>query len=141
MITAMRNYISDWEKLEAKAKLNVEYLPSDPVNYSLMEEPLSDLGRGVGVVRQFLNGKAIKEYRVRLLRVAHYEEPTATNIGNSRFMRDFEAWIDKNNKTKQFPEIEGILSIETTTNGYIESVSNDQTEAVYTVGLRITYIN
>ena len=140
MIEAMRNFIDEYEELEKRALLNVEYLPSKPINYSIVEEPLVDIGKGVGVVAHYGNGTQIREFRVRLLRNAYYEEEVSVNIGNSRFMKDFEEWIETCNKTKQLPNIENILSIETTTNGYIQNVANDQTHAVYSVGIRITYL-
>ena len=140
MIEAIRNFIDQYEELEKKALLNVEYLPSGPTNSSIMEEALADIGKGVGVVSRYGNGMMIKEFRVRLLRNAYYEEPVETNIANSNFMKDFEAWIRTCNKNENYPNIDGILSIETTTNGYIQSVANDQTHAVYSVGLRVTYL-
>lgn len=140
MIKAFRDYLLDYEKLEVDAKLNVEYLPAGPVHYTIVEDPLIDIGKGVGVVNHYHNGSKVKEFRVRLLRSANYDEPTAVNIANSQFLKHFEKWIEDNNKNKIYPNIDGILSIETTTNGYIESVANDQSHAVYTVGLRITYL-
>lgn len=140
MIKAMRDFIREYQDLESKALVNVEYLPKGPINYSIMEEALVDAGKGVGVVKSFMNGTKIKELRYRLLRNADYEQAVATNIANSKFMEDFSKWIIKCNKEGKYPVINGVLSIETTTSGYIESVANDQTHAIYTVGLRVTYL-
>lgn len=136
MITAIRNYIMGYEKLESTALLNVEYLPSKPTNYTIVEEPMED----DGVIKRFVANKQLKEYRVRLLRTTHYEQPIATNVSNSTFMKEFSEWIYDNNQTKNLPSISGIQSIRITGNGRLEAVAEDQSHAIYSVGLAIRYI-
>ena len=136
MIEAVRNYIGLFEDIEPSDPINVEYLPSEPTSYSLVEEPLFN----GGVLNTFLNGIQRKEFRVQLQRVTHYEEPVATNISNSKFMKRFESWIQDNNKNRVFPAIEGIQEVKITTSGYLQAVSSDQTHAVYVVSLQFIYI-
>lgn len=132
MIAAVRKYIRKYEHLEKTALLNVEYLPSKPINYSLMEEPSITLS-------QFLNGDKLVEYRIRLMRITSYEEPVAINVENSKFMQDFSKWISDNNKNKVLPNINGIQSMNIITPGTLTAVADDGTSAVYTVvlGFRI----
>ncbi len=136
MISAVRTFINGYESLEQTALLNVEYLPSNPVNYTIVEEVMEN----DGVVREFVGGAQLKEYRVRLLRTTHYEQPTTTNIANSTFMRNFEEWIRSNNKSKNLPSINGVQSIRITSSGYLQAVAEDQTHAIYSVGLAVRYI-
>jgi len=132
----IRKFIRGYTDIERKTLVNVEYLPKTPISYSIVKEPSLE----GGVIRSFISGKKLKEIRVRLLRNAHFEEPVATNIANAKFMDDFENWIDACNKEKQLPNITGIQSVEITTVGYLNAIAENQTSAVYGVGLRFTYI-
>lgn len=141
MIRKIREYIELYESIEENERINVEFLPAKPTSYSLVEEPLFNNGKGVGVLRKFLDGKTKREYRVQLQRVAHYEEMVDTNIDNSNFMKSFQKWIEENNKNKIFPEIDGMQKVNLTTNGYIQAVSEGQDLAIYVVGLQFIYID
>lgn len=136
MISALRNFIINYAELEQTALLNVEYLPSTAINYTIVEEPVQE----DGIIRSFVGGAKLKEHRFRLLRTTHYEQPSATNISNSTFMRDFEAWINSQNNDGQLPSIAGIQDIRITSKGRLEAVADDQSHAVYGVGLGIRYI-
>lgn len=139
MIDKVRDFILEYQELEQNP-VNIEYLKPSAVSYSLMEEALFDAGRGVGVIRHYGNGQKLKEYKVRLLRVADYEEVIETNVENSNFMREFGEWIEQKNDLKELPDIDGIQSVNIYAGGSLEAVAQDQLSAVYGIGLRFVYL-
>lgn len=140
MIEKIEKYIKTFEPIGEDARFNLEFLPDESVAYSLVEEPSFNNGKGIRVVKHYGNGMKLKELSVQLQRVTDYEELKQTNLDNSKFMKDFESWIDNNNKNRILPEIQGIQNVEITTSGYIEAVSADQAHAVYVVSLKFIYL-
>lgn len=136
MIKKIADYLSEFEEIEKKSKINIEYLPKEPTSYSIMEEAMVN----GGLIRKSITGNKLKQKIVTLLRTTEYEEPIATNIDNSNFFRNFEKWIENNNEKRIFPNIDGVQSIEIISSGYLQGVSQDQTSAIYGVGIKIIYL-
>ena len=134
MIEKVREYITTCPHLEEFVSVNVNYLVDKIKAYSVKE--------GVGynpVLKKDILGNEECQFQFMLDAKLQWNEEIANNIDNSVFFEKFSNWLRENNKTKIFPQVEGI-EIETigaTTNGYIFATNAD--EAIYRISCIMKY--
>lgn len=132
MIEAIREYIATCPYLDELVPVNVDYITDNVKSYSVNE------GAGYDpVLSKDILGNEECQYQFNFDAKLYWNEEQQNNIENSTFFEDFSNWIRTNNSNKEFPQIDGISSIEVTTNGYIMDTATD--EAIYRIGLIIKY--
>ena len=106
-IEKLRTYlINVINELKAKwGELNVDYLSSEPNNYSLDKIPMET------TVETWITGTELHRDVYSLRSRMNYSADTMSNIENVGFFERFENKIFKNNWEKNFPDIDGIQSI------------------------------
>lgn len=106
-IEKLRTYlINVINELKAKwGELNVDYLSSEPNNYSLDKIPMET------TVETWITGTELHRDVYSLRSRMNYSADTMSNIENVGFFERFENKIFKNNWEKNLPDIDGIQSI------------------------------
>ena len=138
IIESVRKYILSCPHLEELAKVNVNYLPKDSVNYSIEEVP-SQTG---SVIKRYVDGTTEREFNFVLAAIFDYSEDLQTNIENSGFFENFQEWIEENDLNGIYPELkEGLepISLDVTTTGYLFYVPEKTDRAIYQIQLKLIY--
>ena len=127
----IKEYIESCPLLEGD-KINVDYLEDDIYSYSIDRTPVQP------VVKKFNDGCGGK-YQIAFdfTVTAPISSRVVTNLANSKFGEDFIAWIETQNRLKNFPEIEGAFSIECTSPSYV--LQKTETTAIYIIQMNFTY--
>ena len=112
--------------------MGVDYLEDTAAAYSIHPYLNSS-----PVIRKYTDGGALKQYPFYFQSTEIYSSDAVDMIENSGFYEDFEKWIKDQNDAKNFPEIEGIQSIEAMSNGFLYDESGSV--AIYQIQCRITY--
>lgn len=134
MIESIRDYFMTCDLLDEYAKLNVDYLGLDAIEYSIDTVPSET------VIKKYVDGGALKQYLFVFGSREFYGADVVQNMANSGFYQDLSDWIRKQNALKHFPVLEGNkkpVSIEVVTSGYLYSA--DDNLARYQIQLRLTY--
>ena len=103
-------------------ELNVDYLSSDPNNYSIDRMPTSS------VVETWITGAELHRDVYSLRSRMNYSADTMSNIENIGFFELFEKKIRIKNENKQLPLIDGIQSIRCLNTASIRSVETNTCE-------------
>lgn len=120
--------------LEGNRRINVDYLPNNPVEYSIDAIPSNT------VVKKYTGGGAIKQFIFVFASKEYYGSDVLTNIENSGFYEDLSNWIETKSKRGELPQLSKgreSISIEVLDSGYLFQVDEDM--ARYQMQLRLTY--
>lgn len=138
IIESIRDYILKCPYLEDLAKVNVNFLPRDPNNYSIEEVP----SQSGSVIKRYLDGTTEREFNFIFACIFDYSEDLQINIENSGFFENFQEWIEENNLNGIYPALkEGLEpnSLTVTTTGYLFYVSEKMDRAIYQIQLKLIY--
>lgn len=113
-------------------RINVNYLDEDPTSYSIEEIPCKP------VLKKYVDGSTVNQYQFVFCSRESYSSDILDNIDNSGFYENFAEWINQKNRAKDLPNIEGIISINVVTNGYLVQTTEDKCR--YQIDLMITYL-
>lgn len=120
--------------LEGNRRINVDYLPNNPVEYSIDAIPSNT------VVKKYTGGGAIKQFIFVFASKEYYGSDVLTNIENSGFYEDLSNWIETKSKRGELPQLSKgreSISIEVLDSGYLFQADEDM--ARYQMQLRLTY--
>ena len=131
MIDKVREYMSKCPYLDEYAELNVEYLVDKVKAYSINENAGYN-----PILNKFLCGSE-RQFLFTFDSKLRWNEDIQNNIDNSKTFENIRNWLEKNNKNKIFPDIEGIDEIGATTNGYI--FATNANEAIYRIQCYLNY--
>lgn len=133
MIEAIRKYLGSCPVLDG-GKLNVDFLPQNAATYSVDVVPTTP------VVKRYLDGSSVRQFLFVFATRAFYGEHIRQQLDNLCLFEAFEEWVDKQNRTKTFPDLgEGrtVQKLEVTTSGYIFAPETDT--ARYQIQCRLSY--
>ena len=83
-------------------KLNVDYLKDKPQSYSIDRTPVTPQ------IQKFVDGNGGKrQIAFDFTVTAPISSQAIVNLANSKFCEDFMEWIEKQNRMKNLPNIEG----------------------------------
>ena len=133
IIDKVREYISTCPYLDEYAELNVEYLADNVNTYSINESAGYN-----PIFSKDILGNEDCQFLFTFDSKLCWNEDIQNNIDNSKFFEDFRNWLEENNNNKIFPDIKGIYSIKTLTDGYI--FATNANEAIYRIQCEIKYI-
>lgn len=120
--------------LENNKRINVDYLPNSPVEYSIDAIPSNT------VVKRYIGGGALKQFVFVFASKEYYGSDVLTNIENSGFYEDLSDWIETKSKRQELPKLSKgreSISIEVLDSGYLFQADEDM--ARYQMQLRLIY--
>lgn len=134
IIDSIRKYFLKCPLLDELARLNVDYLGVEPVEYTIDSQPTTP------IIKQYTDGGALKQYTFVFGSREYYGADVLQNIENSGFFERFAAWVEEQSKQGNLPELENgkkAISMEVLTSGYLFSANEDN--ARYQIQCRLIY--
>lgn len=133
IIQALQEYLQACPLL-AGARLNVDFLPSRPLEYMISPSPVDE------VLRTYAHGSSLRQYVFVLASKSPVDEGVAQNLTNSGFYEKLAAWMENQTRRRTFPALpEGKtpVSIQAMSTGYLMSATG--TEGQYQIQCRLVY--
>lgn len=115
-------------------RINVDYLPNNPVEYSIDAIPSNT------IIKRYTSGGAMKQFIFVFASKEYYGSDVLTNIENSGFYEDLSNWIETKSKRQELPQLSKgreSISMEVLDSGYLFQADEDM--ARYQMQLRLTY--
>lgn len=134
IIKEIRKYFLKCPLIDEHAKINVDFLGVDSVEYTIDPVPADSL------IKKYVDGGKLKQYLFVFGSREYYGDDTLQNMDNSGFYQVFSEWIEEQNEIGNLPKLNGdkqALKIETLTSGYLFDAS--EKNARYQIQLRLTY--
>lgn len=135
-ISKLRNYLIEILNSlleDNKYVINANMLDKNPNNYSINRIPT------MTKINSWIIGteekKDVYSFRSRM----EHSSDVMENLKNIGFFEEFENLIYKNNREKNFPDIENIESIECLDCGSLININTNT--AIFNVQIQITYLN
>lgn len=136
IIESIRDYLLKCPYLNELAKVNVDFLPEDPMTYSIEQTPSEP------VIKKYLDGTTDRQITFVFACRMFYSDELINNINNSGFFEKFQDWLFDNSEEGILPKLEdGMIPdrIEAISSGYLYDISGDLTNARYQVQCRLLY--
>lgn len=134
IIDSIRDYMLNCPVLDAYAKLNVDFLGTQPTEYTIDSQPTTS------IVKQYVDGSAIKQFVFVFGSREYYGPDVLQNIENSGFYEELSEWFDEQSKTGNLPTLKNgkkAIKIEALTTGYLFDATEDN--ARYQIQARLIY--
>ncbi|MFO3716121.1 hypothetical protein [Anaerococcus cruorum] len=135
IIESIRDYFLTCPYLKDDARLNIDFLGDDYIEYGIYTEPT------VPVLKKYVDGDELKQFNFIFAIRSPMSGDLITQLENSAFFDNLIEWVQLQNKNKNFPEIEGNrypIKMEINNNGYISSNNTDN--AVYQIQMSLKYM-
>lgn len=134
VIESIREYFDSCPLLKADAKLNLDYLGLEDVEYGIYSEPVNPL------IKRYVDGDELKQHTFVFAVKNLMSDSYITQLENISFFDKFIQWIEENNKQRKLPKLEGkrqAQRLEILTNGYL--IAQDEGKAQYQIQMRLIY--
>lgn len=134
IIKDIREYFLSCPLIDYNAKINVDYLGVDAVEYTIDGVPTTD------IVKQYVDGGTVKQFVFVFGSREYYGPDTLQNMENSGFYQAFSEWIQEQNNLGRLPLLSGgktSIKLETLTSGYLFDASEES--ARYQIQARLLY--
>lgn len=131
-IEAIRQYFMDCPLLDADARINVNYIGVEPLEYIIYSDPMDP------IYKRYSDGGVIKQYGFTFATLNYHSPEVIQQLENSGFYEDFSRWIEENNEKGVLPEVDGAQRIEVLTNGYLLNAEADRGQ--YQIQLKLLYL-
>ena len=134
LIAAVREWLQNYEGL-AGGRLSVDFLPEEAKAYSIDSVPTTE------VVKKYLDGSSVRQFLFAIASREFYSDDLAQNIDNHAFYEGLSAWLEKQRKLHNLPELgdnRRAQTIEVSSTAYPFIVDEHGT-ARYQLQLRMTY--
>jgi hypothetical protein len=134
VIESIREYFDNCPLLKADAKLNLDYLGLEDVEYGIYSEPVNPL------IKKYVDGDELKQHTFVFAVKNLMSDSYITQLENISFFDKFIQWIEENNKQRNLPKLEGkrqAQRLEILTNGYL--IAQDEGKAQYQIQMRLIY--
>ena len=134
IISAIQTYIKDYTSLKSGAPVWVDYLGSEPTEYSIVPLP------GGRIIEEYINGNSLRSYPFAFQSM----ESTADDLerlGTQGFFEAFADWLEQQTESGDLPTLgagQTAESIETTGWGYLFQQGESQT-GVYQIQCLLVY--
>lgn len=130
-IKAIRSYFDKCPLLDSEARINIDYIGTDAIEYAIYSEPIDP------IYKKYVDGGMIKQFGFTFTTLNYYSAELMQQLENSGFYEEFQRWIEDNNEKGVLPDVHGALKIEILTNGYLIDAEIDQ--ARYQIQLKLIY--
>ena len=134
VIESIREYFDSCPLLKADAKLNLDYLGLEDVEYGIYSEPVNP------VIKKYVDGDELKQHTFVFAVKNLMSDSYITQLENISFFDRFIQWVEQNNKQRKLPKLEGkrqAQRLEILTNGYL--IAQDEGKAQYQIQMRLIY--
>lgn len=134
VIESIREYFDNCPLLKADAKLNLDYLGLEEVEYGIYSEPVNP------VIKKYVDGDELKQHTFVFAVKNLMSDSYITQLENISFFDRFIQWVEQNNKQRKLPQLEGkrqAQRLEILTNGYL--IAQDEGKAQYQIQMRLIY--
>ena len=99
--------------LEELSNINVDFLPEDPLTYSIEQTPSEP------IIKRYLDGSTERQITFVFACRMFYSDELINNINNSGFFEKFQEWLFENSENDILPELDkGLIPYK------IESISS-----------------
>jgi len=135
IIESVRDYFLECPYLEDEARLNIDFLGDDPIEYGIYSEPSNQL------IKRYVDGDELKQFNFIFTTRTAMSGDLVTQLENSAFFDKLIDWVYQQNKNKNYPKIEGNrhpIKLEILSNGYVSSSNVDT--AVYQIQMSLRYM-
>lgn len=133
IIEAVRKYLQTCPLLKG-GTLNVDFLPPEAATYSVDVVPVKP------VLKTYMDGSSQRQFLFVLATRTYYGEFIRQQLDNLCFFEEFAEWLDKQNRTRSFPDLgdgRNARKLEVTTSGYVFAPDTDT--ARYQIQCRLSY--
>lgn len=130
-IEAIREYFNKCPVLDEDARINIDYIGNEVVEYAIYSEPINP------IYKKYVDGGTIKQFGFTFTTINFYSAKLLQQLDNSNFFEDFQKWIEENNKNNILPLVKGAIRIEILTNGFLLDAEADK--AKYQIQLKLIY--
>jgi len=131
MIEKIRKYFIENDIIDENSRINVDFLGEEPTEFALIPIIVNP------ILEKYIDGSSLRQFQFQLLSCNYYGADVMQNITNSTFYEELYKMIEKYNRLKKLPDIDGIESIECLNSG---GIVNAQTNtARYSIQMKITY--
>lgn len=134
VIESIREYFDSCPLLKADAKLNLDYLGLEDIEYGIYSEPVNP------VIKKYVDGDELKQHTFVFAVKNLMSDSYITQLENISFFDRFIQWVEQNNKQRKLPQLEGkrqAQRLEILTNGYL--IAQDEGKAQYQIQMRLIY--
>ena len=135
IIESIRDYFLDCPYLEDEARLNIDFLGDDPIEYGIYSEP------SLTTIKKYVDGDELKQFNFVFATQTTMTGDLVTQLENRSFFDGLIEWIWQQNKNKNYPSLEGkrySIKMEVVNNGYISTAN--ATNAVYQIQMSLKYM-
>lgn len=98
IIEAVRKYLQTCPLLKG-GTLNVDFLPPEAATYSVDVVPVKP------VLKAYMDGSSQRQFLFVLATRTYYGEFVRQQLDNLCFFEEFAEWLDKQNRTRSFPDL------------------------------------
>lgn len=133
LIESIRKFILACPFLQ-DGRVNVDYIGED-MGYSIDPLPCDP------IVQRYTDGGVKKQFQFAFTSQEEYDQDARINIENSGFFQKFAEWLEEQDFTGSFPELEEgkiPVSLETLYSGYLYDVNG--VKAKYRIECRLIYV-
>jgi len=134
VIESIREYFDNCPLLKEDAKLNLDYLGLEDVEYGIYSEPVNP------IIKKYVDGDELKQHTFVFAVKNLMSDSYITQLENISFFDRFIQWVEQNNKQRKLPQLEGkrqAQRLEILTNGYL--IAQDEGKAQYQIQMRLIY--
>lgn len=135
IIESIRDYFLECPYLKDDARLNVDFLGDNPIEYGIYSEPTNVL------IKRYVDGDELKQFNFIFATRTSMSGDLITQLENSAFFDKLVEWVYEQNKDKNFPKLEDNkypIKIEINNNGYVSSSEADN--AIYQIQMTLKYM-
>ena len=132
MVEKLKNYFMEHVQLASEFKnILVDFLGEEATTYTIEPIPVET------IITPYTDGGSRRQFVFQFGSREFYDNGVAQNIENLDFYEKFKEEIETNNKNGVLPDIDGIESIECTTDGVLDGAESGT--AKYIIQMKIKY--
>lgn len=134
IIEKIREYMLTCPYLDDHAKINVDYLGTNAVEYSIDSVPSTE------TIKEYVNGDKIKQYMFVYGSREYYGPDALQNMENNGFYEKVSDWLEEKTRKDDLPDLSEdrqAIKVETLSNGYLFHA--DEEKARYQMQARLVY--
>lgn len=134
IIESIRDYFNECELLEDEARLNIDFLGSEPIEYGIYAEPIEP------TLKRYVDGAELRQFAFIFTTRNIMSGDLVVQLENSGFFDRLIDWVEQRNKRRIYPILEGdkySTGLEINSNGYL--LNSEGGTAQYQIQFKLIY--
>jgi|SRR5699024_1822952 len=134
LIEKVRNFILQCPYIDESAKVNVDYLGPNAIEYTVDSVPAEE------VIKRYVDGGKVKQYMFTFGSMEYYGADELQNIENAGFYEKVSRWLEEKTENSELPDLGNgrrAIKVESLSNGYLFHADEDR--ARYQIQARLVY--